>query len=131
MPNLPQTFKQGETYWCTPDPADTIGSEQQGDRIWVIVSLRTRSKVVVALPLSRHVDKATAPFLVTIPAGEITTVDGTTPIDRVALVDQIRCLDKTRLRKKSGEITKRALLSIFTGGIDYMLGRHFPHPKAS
>lgn len=68
MLNLPQTFKQGETYWCTPDPADTIGSEQQGDRIWVIVSLRTRSKVVVAVPLSRHIEKATAPFLVTVPA---------------------------------------------------------------
>jgi mRNA-degrading endonuclease toxin of MazEF toxin-antitoxin module len=106
------------------------GSEQAGDRIWVIVSQRTRAKCVVALPLSRHIDKAILPFLVTVPASEITMVDGNPPINRVALTDQIRNLDKGRLRKQAGSVSKRALLSIFSG-MDYMLGRQFPHPKSN
>lgn len=117
-------------YWCEPDPADTLGSEQHGDRIWLIVSMRSRSRCVVALPLSRHTEKAIHPFLITVPASQITTVDGTAAIDRVALVDQIRSLDKSRLRKKSGEVTMRALFSVFNG-IDYMLGRHFPSPNSN
>jgi len=129
MQSPPQLFRQGDTYWCEPDPQDTVGSEQKGDRIWLIVSLRSRGNGVVALPLSRHVEKATLPFLITVPSTEITTVDGTQPVDRVALTDQIRNLDKSRLRKKSGAVSRRALLAIFAG-IDYMLGRHFPHPKA-
>ena len=111
-----------------PDPADTIGSGQQGDRIWLIVSLRSRHKAVVAVPLSRHTDKAILPFLITVPASEITTVDGTLPVDRVALVDQIRTLDKSRLRKKSGETTKIAFRAVI-GGIDYMLGKGLPSAK--
>jgi mRNA-degrading endonuclease toxin of MazEF toxin-antitoxin module len=130
MQSSPQTFRQCETYWCEPDPADTIGSEQQGDRIWLIVSLRSRYKVVVAVPLSRHIDKAVHPFLITVPASEITTVDGTTPVDRVALADQIRTLDKSRLRKKSGEISKIAFRSVL-GGIDYMLGKASPQPNSN
>lgn len=130
MQNSPQTIRQGETYWCEPDPADTIGSEQHGDRIWLIVSLRTRFKVVVAVPLSRHTDKAVHPFLVTVPYSEITTVDGTTPVDRVALTDQMRTLDKSRLRKKSGEISKIALRSVL-GGIDYMLGKASSQPNSN
>ena len=130
MQNKPQTFRQCETYWCEPDPADTIGSEQQGDRIWLIVSLRSRSRVVVAVPLSRHTEKATLPFLITVPAAEITTVDGTQPVNRVALIDQIRTLDKSRLRRKSGEITITAFRSVLWG-IDYMLGKVSPQPNSN
>ena len=94
------------------------------------MSLRSRYKVVVAVPLSRHIDKAVHPFLITVPASEITTVDGTTPVDRVALADQIRTLDKSRLRKKSGEISKIAFRSVL-GGIDYMLGKASPQPNSN
>jgi mRNA-degrading endonuclease toxin of MazEF toxin-antitoxin module len=93
--------KQGDLYWCEPDPEDTVGSEQEGDRIWVIVSIPPlhRGNCVVELPLSRHTEKAVA-HLIQVPKAEITMVDNNPAINRVALTDQIRALDKTRFRKK-------------------------------
>jgi len=128
MQSAPQPlYRQGETYWCEPDPNDTVGSEQAGDRIWLIVSQSTRAKCIVGLPLSRHTDKAGPPFLIPIPSSEIKVIDGGPEMDRIALTDQIRCLDKSRLRKQSGSVTKRALYSIFSG-IDRMMGRSYTIP---
>jgi mRNA-degrading endonuclease toxin of MazEF toxin-antitoxin module len=115
--------KQGELYFCEPDPTDTVGSEQHGDRIWVIVSLPQliRGKCVVGLPLSRHVEKAGA-HLIKVPFQEITVDGDDANIDRVALTDQIRALDKTRFRRKFGQVSPRALTSILLG-FDYLCGR--------
>lgn len=124
MQTSPTTqYNQGHLYWCEPDPKDTEGSEQQGDRVWVIVSTPRchRGKCVVGLPLSPHVDKAGS-HLIKVTANEITMEDGNPSIDRVALVDQIRALDKTRLRKKAGYVSQRAVFSILHG-FDYMVGR--------
>ncbi len=124
MPISPTTvIKQGELYFCEPDPQDIVGSEQEGDRIWVIVSIPRlhRGKCVVGLPLSRHMEKAGA-HLIKIPLQEI-TVEGSDPnIDRVALTDQIRALDKTRFRRKFGYVSSRAITSIMLG-LDYLFGR--------
>ena len=132
MQSAQAVIKQGDTYWCDPDPqlVDTVGSEQTGEHIWLIVSIKSRGKCVVALPLSRHTEKATVPFLITIPASEITYVDGSPALDRVALTDQIRCLNKTRLGKQSGAISSRALRSVFIG-LDNLFGRYYPNPKAN
>jgi mRNA-degrading endonuclease toxin of MazEF toxin-antitoxin module len=134
MPTQHLLYKRGDLYWCDPDPklVDTLGSEQKGDRVWLIVSIEqlSRGKCVVGLPLSRHIEKSGPPHLITIPASEITMIDGNLAIDRVALTDQIRCLDKTRLRKKAGFVTSRALLSALTG-LDRLLGRQYPSPKAN
>ena len=131
MPISPTTYNQGDTYWCNPDPnlVDTEGSEQKGDRIWVIMSAPRchRGRCLVALPLSQHIEKAGG-HLIKIPKNEITMVDGNPPIDRVALVDQIRALDKTRLRKKAGSISKRAVTSILDLGLDYLFGRNLITP---
>jgi mRNA-degrading endonuclease toxin of MazEF toxin-antitoxin module len=125
MPISPTTvINQGDIYFCEPDPQDTVGSEQGGDRPWVIVSIPQlrRGNCVVGLPLSRHTEKAVA-HLIKVPLQEI-TVEGTDPnIDRVALTDQIRCLDKSRFRRKFGHISKRALTSIFDLGLDRLFGR--------
>jgi mRNA-degrading endonuclease toxin of MazEF toxin-antitoxin module len=48
--------------------------------------------------------------------------DGNPAIDRVALVDQIRALDKLRLRKRAGYLSQRAIFAILHG-FDYMVGR--------
>jgi mRNA-degrading endonuclease toxin of MazEF toxin-antitoxin module len=115
--------KQGDLYWCEPDPDDVVGSEQAGDRIWVIVSIPPlhRGNCVVGLPLSRHTEKAVA-HLIQVPKNEITMVDNNPAIDRVALTDQIRTLDKTRFRKKAGYVSKRALVSIIHLGLGYLFG---------
>lgn len=127
MSSTPPAYRQGETYWCEPDPQDTIGSEQAGNRIWLIVSQRTRNKCVVALPLSRHTEKAGPPFLIPVPSSEITVIDGSGAYDRVALTDQIRCLDKSRLSGQCGSVSRRALYSVLSG-IDNMLGRSYVVP---
>ena len=122
MPPAPQ-INQGDLYWCEPDPKDTVGSEQEHDRPWVIVSIARlqRGNCVVGLPLSKQVQKACA-HLVQIPKNEITMDGGIPPYDSVALVDQIRALDKTRLRRKTGRVSRRALNAIFLG-LDYLFGR--------
>jgi len=129
MPISPTTLiNQGEIYFCEPDPADTVGSEQEGDRPWVIMSIPrlNRGNCVVGLPLSRHVEKACA-HLIKIPATEQTMDDPTqdTAIDRVALVDQIRALDKTRFRRKLGFVSVRAITAINLG-LDYLFGDATP-----
>jgi mRNA-degrading endonuclease toxin of MazEF toxin-antitoxin module len=116
-------IKQGDIFFCEPDPRDTVGSEQEGDRPWVVISItaRHRGNCVVALPLSRHIEKAGA-HLIKVPLQEI-TVEGNDPnIDRVALTDQIRALDKRRFRRKFGHVSTRAMNSILLG-LDYLFGR--------
>jgi mRNA-degrading endonuclease toxin of MazEF toxin-antitoxin module len=103
-------------YWCEPDPKDTVGSEQQKDRPWVIVSVSNlhRGNCVVGIPLTTEKSKASA-HLIAIPAQEIKMDDGAAAIDCVALTDQIRALDKRRFRKKAGCVSQRALSSIQLG----------------
>lgn len=74
----------------------------------------------MGLPLSRHIEKAGA-HLIKVPKTEITMEDGNPAIDRVALTDQIRALDKTRFRKKAGFISIRAINAILLG-LDYLFG---------
>lgn len=130
MPSLAAIINQGDLYWCEPDPKDTTGSEQKGDRPWVIISIPRfhRGNCVVGLPLSRHVEKAVA-HLIRIPQSEITMEDGTPSVDRVALTDQIRALDKTRLRRKAGYISVRAIRAILLG-LDYLFGNAVLPQKA-
>lgn len=112
----PAMVKTGEMYWCEPDPKDTVGSEQEKDRIWVIVSRDElhRGNCVVGVPLTTQTKKAVA-HLIKIPAEHLTMGDGKIPQDCVALTDQIRALDKTRLRRKAGHISKQGLSSILFG----------------
>ncbi len=126
----PSLVNQGDLYWCEPDPKDTEGAEQAGDRPWVIISISRlhRGKCVVGLPLSRHTEKAGA-HLIQVPAREITMVDGNPSIARVALTDQIRALDKLRLRRKAGYVSVRAINAIKLG-LDYLIG-NTPLPPQS
>jgi mRNA-degrading endonuclease toxin of MazEF toxin-antitoxin module len=112
----PLKVEQGEIYWCEPDPLDTVGSEQEKDRPWVVVSVSRlhRGNCVVAVPLSRQLDKAVG-HLILIPKGEFRFEVGNIPFDCVALTDQIRCLDKTRFRRKAGRISKQGLSSVLLG----------------
>lgn len=111
-----KTVKTGEVYFCEPDPRDTVGSEQEKDRPWVIVSQSYlhRGNCVVGVPLSRNTTKACA-HLVFIPRKELNWEGGSSPFDAVALTDQIRALDKTRLRRKVGLISQRGLDAILLG----------------
>jgi mRNA-degrading endonuclease toxin of MazEF toxin-antitoxin module len=112
----PTIVKTGDIYWCEPDPQDTVGSEQEKDRPWVIVSLTIlhRGNCVVGIPLSKNTKKACA-HLIAIPKNEITMDGGIASYDSVALTDQIRALDKTRFRRKAGSVSKKGLNAILLG----------------
>lgn len=122
----PTVYSQGDLYFCDPDPSQqqTTGSEMRGDHVWVIVSVPDchRGNCVVGIPMSRHMNKAVG-HLIKIPQQEITLNAGELVMDRVALTDQIRVLDKVRLRHKLGTVSQRAMTSIFDLGIDRLLGR--------
>jgi mRNA-degrading endonuclease toxin of MazEF toxin-antitoxin module len=112
----PTIIKTGELYWCEPDPKDTVGSEMEKDRPWVIMSMSYlhRGNCVVGLPLTKNTSKACA-HLIRIPSTELTMDGGVSPYDSVALTDQIRCLDKTRFRRKAGSISPKGLNAIKLG----------------
>jgi mRNA-degrading endonuclease toxin of MazEF toxin-antitoxin module len=117
MPSpTPTIIKTGEIFWCEPDPNDTVGSEMEKDRPWVIVSQTSlhRGNCVVGLPLTKNMSKASA-HLIAIPSVELTMDGGAPPFDSVALTDQIRCLDKTRFRRKAGSISPKGLNAIKLG----------------
>lgn len=122
MPISPKIVRQGEIYWCEPNPQDTVGSEQEKDRPWVIVSVSYlhRGNCVVGVPLSKQTNKSVA-HLIQIPKSELHLEPGNAPYDCVALTDQIRALDKTRFRKKAGTISTEGLDSILLG-IKRLLG---------
>lgn len=126
----PTNISQGEVWFCEPDPADTVGGEIEKDRPWVIMSVPRchRGRCVVGLPLSRHMEKAGG-HLMTIPKEEITVEDGSESVNRVALTDQVRALDKNRLRRKFGFVSVRAVNAINLG-LDYLFGDK-PMPKAA
>jgi mRNA-degrading endonuclease toxin of MazEF toxin-antitoxin module len=88
-----------------------------------------RKNNVVALPLSRHVDKARG-HLIKVIASEITMEDGNPSIDRVALTDQVRCLDKTRFRKKAGFLSSKGMSAVLLG-LDIMVGNRREPPPIS
>ena len=66
-----------------------------------------------------------------IPKEFITYLPGELAMDRVALTDQIRVLDKTRLRRKLGHVPQRVLTSIFDLGLDAVLGRKAINPLSN
>ena len=129
MPISPK-IEQGDIFWCEPDPKDTVGSEQEKDRPWVIVSVSYlhRGNCVVGLPLSKQMNKAVG-HLIQLPKSEFFPESGVTPFDCVALTDQIRALDKTRFRQKFGRISKRGLNAILHTGLKRLFGMgSFPPP---
>ena len=120
-----QIYNQGDIYFCDPDPQvkDTVGVEHKGDHVWVIVSVARchRRLAVVGLPLSRHLNKAGG-HLTQIPSSVINYDKGEDKLNRVALTDQIRVLDKTRLRRKLGTVSKQGMSAVFQG-LDALFGR--------
>ncbi len=118
-------YNQGDIYFCDPDPKveDTYGVEMKGDHVWVIVSISRchRGKAVVGVPLSKHLNKAGG-HLTQIPAYVINYATGEDKLNRVALTDQIRVLDKARLRRKLGTLSTTGLSAVFQG-MDALFGR--------
>ncbi len=98
--NLP---RRGDAYWVALDP--TVGSEIKKTRPAVIISNNSCNMFgsrVVVLPLTSHIDSL-------YPGEAMVVVDGKPA--RV-LGDQIRSLDKSRLRSRIDTLSQDELASI-------------------
>lgn len=91
--------KRGEIYYADLSPV--IGSEQGGVRPILVVQNDVGNKyspTIIIAAITSQINKARLPTHV-----EITAQDFGLPKDSVVLLEQIRTIDKKRLREKIGK----------------------------
>ena len=92
--------KRGELYYADLSPV--VGSEQGGVRPVLIVQNNVGNKyspTIIAAAITSQLDKAKLPTHIALPANAYGL-----PKDSVVLLEQIRTLDKRRLKEKIGEL---------------------------
>jgi len=99
-------MKRGDLYWVNLDP--TIGSEIRKKRPCVLIGadpINKARRTVVVVPLSTA-SKARPPLTVQVKAMEKTAV---------AVCDQIRAVDKSRLLNRVGELSSKDMRNLEQG----------------
>ena len=92
--------KRGDLYYADLSPV--VGSEQGGIRPVLIVQNNVGNKyspTIIAAAVTSQLDKAKLPTHIALEAGKYGL-----PKDSVVLLEQIRTLDKRRLKEKIGEL---------------------------
>ena len=100
-----RTVRRGDVYLADLDPA--IGCEQGGIRPVLIVQNNVGNRyspTVIAAAITSQVNKAKMPTHISVGAPNY----GLTR-DSIILTEQIRTLDKRRLREKMGSLDERAM----------------------
>lgn len=93
-------IKRGELYYADLSPV--VGSEQGGVRPILIVQNDTGNKyspTIIAAAITSQINKAKLPTHIELNANEFGLIK-----DSVILLEQIRTLDKKRLKEKIGEL---------------------------
>lgn len=93
-------IKRGEIYFADLSPV--IGSEQGGVRPVLVVQNDVGNKyspTIIAAAITSQLEKAKLPTHIQLPAEKFGL-----PKDSVVLLEQIRTLDKKRLKEKIGEL---------------------------
>jgi mRNA interferase MazF len=101
-----QTPRRGSIWWVNLDP--TQGAEIRKSRPAVVLSsdgLNRARRTVVVVPLSTG-PPPRPPLVVAVPSAG----DGS-----VAVCDQIRAVDRTRLRRQAGNLTREDLRRVEDG----------------
>ncbi|MZQ75934.1 MAG: PemK family transcriptional regulator [Peptoclostridium sp.] len=101
-------LKRGDIYYADLSPV--IGSEQGGVRPVLIVQNDIGNKyspTVIVAAITAKIDKAKLPTHVEIKANEYGLVK-----DSVVLLEQIRTIDKKRLREKIGSFDEKLMLKV-------------------
>ncbi|MBO5927389.1 MAG: type II toxin-antitoxin system PemK/MazF family toxin [Clostridia bacterium] len=101
-------IKRGELYYADLSPV--VGSEQGGVRPILIVQNDTGNKyspTVIAAAVTSKLTKAKLPTHIEITANEFGLVK-----DSVILLEQIRTLDKRRLKEKIGELSPSTMRKV-------------------
>lgn len=99
------SVKRGEIYYADLSPV--VGSEQGGIRPVLIVQNdigNRHSPTVIAAAITSRLDKAKLPTHITLDAASC----GLTK-DSIVLLEQIRTLDKRRLKDRMGAIDREAM----------------------
>ena len=94
-------IKRGELYYADLSPV--VGSEQGGIRPILIVQNDTGNKyspTIIAAAITSQLNKAKLPTHIELSANEFGLLK-----DSVILLEQIRTLDKRRLKEKIGELS--------------------------
>lgn len=100
---------RGDLYYANLSPV--LGSEQGGIRPVVIIQNDVGNKyspTVIVAPITSRMNKTKLPTHVKITASE----DYGLPKDSVVLLEQIRTIDKQRLKDKIGEFDKRRMIDV-------------------
>lgn len=102
-------IRRGDVYVARLNPAE--GSEQAGERPVVVVSrdaINRSSPVVVIVPVTDRANKTRIyPSHVILKAGE-----GGLPIESVALTEQVRAVNTTRLVRHLGQLAPQSITAI-------------------
>lgn len=94
------TVKRGDIFYADLSPV--IGSEQGGTRPVLIVQNNTgnrHSPTVIAAAITSQTGKARLPTHINIPGGSVGLSK-----DSVILLEQVRTIDKRRLRERMGRL---------------------------
>lgn len=98
-------IKRGEIYYA--DLGAPVGSEQGGERPVLIMQNNVgnrHSPTVIAASITSRQNKTSLPTHVFLHAGA-----GNLPCDSVVLMEQIRTIDKRRLKSKVGRLNKEEM----------------------
>ena len=101
-------IKRGELYYADLSPV--VGSEQGGVRPILIVQNDTGNRfspTIIAAAITSQINKAKLPTHIEISAGDF----GLTK-DSVILLEQIRTLDKRRLKERIGELPETTMKKV-------------------
>jgi len=102
------TVKRGDIYYADLSPV--IGSEQGGIRPVVIIQNDIGNKfspTVIAAAITSQINKAKLPTHIEVSAEKYGLAK-----DSVVLLEQIRTIDKKRLREKTGQLDNIAMLKV-------------------
>ncbi len=103
-------IKRGELYYADLSPV--VGSEQGGVRPILIVQNDTGNKyspTIIAAAITSQINKAKLPTHIELSAHEFGLVK-----DSVILLEQIRTLDKRRLKERIGELPPPTMRKVNT-----------------
>ncbi len=101
-------IKRGELYYADLSPV--VGSEQGGVRPILVLQNDIGNKyspTIIAAATTSKLNKAKLPTHILLP----TTVSAL-PKDSVVLLEQIRTIDKTRLKEKIGELPSEIMQEV-------------------
>lgn len=100
--------RRGEIYYADLSPV--VGSEQGGVRPVLVVQNdvgNRYSPTVIAAAITSQLDKARLPTHIALPAGSCGL-----PRNSVVLLEQIRTIDKQRLKDKIGELSSGTMAMV-------------------